>query len=301
MPAALATRAAFSRRRLTTATTSKSSDAWKAGMWTVEPKPVPITPTFKRRPSGDCGGVVIGCILPDWAATLVAGDHPMRSRLTIRTFAVAGALLCIAAFAVSVSVAAQAAPVRIVQGSNGTLYVLQGDKSWTLVPDQINDADAAALSPSGEIDGTLPEDLLVVQPPAAPPVAAPAPPAAPPPAPAPAAPSVASGPPKLTIGNPLENQNVSAKGGATFTISGTAADPVAGAGGIDVVDVWIFGERNAAGSTHLGTALLQSDGSWSLDFQPTRFTSTHTNIYVYAHSKASGLETELTRGFNIVG
>jgi len=44
------------------------------------------------------------------------------------------------------------APVRVVQKSDGTLYVLQGDTSWTLVPDQISDVDAAALTPSGEIE-----------------------------------------------------------------------------------------------------------------------------------------------------
>jgi hypothetical protein len=203
---------------------------------------------------------------------------------------------------------AHPAPVRVVQRSDGTLYVLQGDRSWTLVPDQIDDADAAGLSPSGEIDGTLPNELLVVQAPEAPPAAAPAaPPAepapAPVPAPAPAPPAAPapSGPPQLTILNPLDNQNVSAKGGASYTITGTAMDPAAGAGGIDLVDVWIFGERNARGSTHLGAATLLSDGTWSLTFLPTRFTSTHTNIYVYAHSRVTGLESATSRGFNIVG
>jgi Bacterial Ig domain len=241
----------------------------------------------------------------------------MKSGLTIGTLAVSGALLGGALLAVSA--AAQSAPVRVVQASNGALYVLQGDKSWALVPDQIGDEDVAALSPSGEIDGTLPSDLLVVQAPAPPSPAAPAPPSsqvpapapAPPPAPAPApvpapapapaAPPVASGPPQLTILNPLDNQTVSAKGGASYTITGTAADPVAGAGGIDRVEVFIFGERNAPGSTDLGTATLLSDGTWSLTFLPTRFTSTHTNIYVYAHSRATGLETTASRGFNIIG
>ena len=94
---------------------------------------------------------------------------------------------------------------------------------------------------------------------------------------------------------------MSAKGGQSFTISGSATDPTAGPGGIDVVDVWIFGERNTNGATDLGTATVLSDGSWSLTFLPTRFTSTHTNIYVYAHSRTTSLETELVRGFNIVG
>ena len=71
--------------------------------------------------------------------------------------------------------------------------------------------------------------------------------------------------------------------------------------GIDSVEVWIFGERNANGATNLGKATLLSDGTWSLTFLPTRFTSTHTNIYVYVHSSASGLENVASRGFNITG
>ena len=49
------------------------------------------------------------------------------------------------------------------------MYVLQGGNSWTLVPDQASDSDVAALNPGGEIDGTLPNELFVVQAPAAPP------------------------------------------------------------------------------------------------------------------------------------
>lgn len=201
---------------------------------------------------------------------------------------------------------AQSAPVRVVQKTDGTLLVVQGNSSWTLVPDQISDDDAAALAPSGEIDGTLPNSLLVVQAPEAPPAAAPAPApapvAAPAPAPAPAPPPARpTAPPQVTVLNPLDNQLVSAKGGASYTITGTATDPVAGAGGIDSVEVWIFGERNANGATNLGKATLLSDGTWSLTFLPTRFTSTHTNIYVYVHSSASGLENVASRGFNITG
>jgi Big-like domain-containing protein len=112
---------------------------------------------------------------------------------------------------------------------------------------------------------------------------------------------VNGGPPQLSIGNPLEGSNVSASGGKSYTITGAVTDPVAGAGAIDSVEVWIFGEKNTRGATNLGTATVLSDGSWSLTFLPTRFTSTHTNIYVYAHSKATGLETVASRGFNIVG
>ncbi|HEX8966606.1 MAG TPA: hypothetical protein VF937_01915 [Chloroflexota bacterium] len=111
----------------------------------------------------------------------------------------------------------------------------------------------------------------------------------------------AGGPPQITIGNPTEGQNVSAAGSSSYTITGTAIDPSGGPGTIDSVDVWIFGERNASGATELGTATVQSDGSWSLSFVPTKFPSTHTNIYVYARSKVTGLETEQVRGFNIIG
>jgi hypothetical protein len=227
----------------------------------------------------------------------------MTSRLVFRGFAVFGALIFVAVLAVTAG--AQPAPVRVVQGSDGTLYVLQGSSSWTLVPDQISDADVAALAPIGEIDGSLPSDVLMAQAPDAAPAAAPAPPAAQQPAPAPAPPApaapVASAPPQLVIQNPSENQLITAKGGASFTITGTASDPVAGPGGIDRVDVWIFGERNTNGASDLGNATLLSDGSWSLVFLPTRFVSTHTNIYVYVHSKVTGLESVGSRGFNIVG
>lgn len=119
-------------------------------------------------------------------------------------------------------------------------------------------------------------------------------------APAPAA-VVAGGPPQVTVTSPTEGQNVSAAGSSDFTITGTATDPANGGRAIDSVDVWIFGERDASGGTDLGTVQPASDGSWSLTFKPTNFPSTHTNLYVYAHSKATGQTTEIVRGFNIKG
>jgi hypothetical protein len=120
---------------------------------------------------------------------------------------------------------AQQVPVRVVQSSDGTLYVLQGSNSWTLVPDQLSDSDAAALNPGGEIDGTVPTDLFVVQAPAAPPQAPPAPVAAPPaaapppptPTPAPMATPIA-GIANLTgkAGNDVQNATLIAPG-ATIT------------------------------------------------------------------------------------
>jgi Bacterial Ig domain len=115
------------------------------------------------------------------------------------------------------------------------------------------------------------------------------------------APALAGGPPQVSVSSPTEGQDVSAAGSVTFTITGKATDPANGAGAIDSVDVWIFGERDGRGGTQLGTVQVGSDGSWSLTFKPTRFPSTHTNIYVYAHSKATGQTTEIVRGFNIKG
>ena len=107
------------------------------------------------------------------------------------------------------------------------------------------------------------------------------------------APAGGPGAPVVTIVNPPENANVSTK--ADYTIEGTVADP----GSIDRIEVWINGERNSQYATQLGTVTPQSGGGWSLTFKPTRFPSTHTNIYVYAHNR-NGQETLVTRGFNIV-
>ncbi|MGI9146990.1 MAG: Ig-like domain-containing protein [Chloroflexota bacterium] len=113
---------------------------------------------------------------------------------------------------------------------------------------------------------------------------------------APSAPSApaAGGAPVVVINNPTENQNVSTK--ADYTVSGSVSDP----GNIDRIEVWINGERDASSARLLGTTTPGSDGSWSVSFAPTRFASTHSNLYVYAHNRASNLETESLRGFNIV-
>ena len=105
--------------------------------------------------------------------------------------------------------------------------------------------------------------------------------------------------PTLTISAPTEGENVNAKGSNDFTITGTATDPTFGAGAIDRVDVWILWEPDTG--TELGTTTPAGDGSWSLTFKPTKFPSTHVNIYVFAHSKSTGKTTETIRGFNIVG
>jgi len=120
-------------------------------------------------------------------------------------------------------------------------------------------------------------------------------------APAPAATggNVSGSAPTLTVDQPTEGANVKAAGSADFTITGSATDPANGPGAIDRVEVWILGERDTG--TQLGTTTPAGDGSWSLTFKPTKFPSTHVNIYVFAHSKVTGKETEVVRGFNIQG
>jgi len=106
----------------------------------------------------------------------------INSRVVIR--GISGLAMLAIAATLAISAAAQPAPVpvRVVQGSDGTMYVVQGGKSWTLVPGQISDSDVAALNPGGEIDEVLPNDLFI-QPPAASPAATPTPASAAGPAP----------------------------------------------------------------------------------------------------------------------
>jgi hypothetical protein len=107
---------------------------------------------------------------------------------------------------------------------------------------------------------------------------------------APAAPT--GGAPTLQIINPTEGQNVSTK--SDYTINGKASPSNV------TIDVWINGERNTKYATELGTTTPTSDGSWSLRFVPTHFASTHSNLYVYAKDKTTGVETLTSVGFNIV-
>jgi len=104
--------------------------------------------------------------------------------------------------------------------------------------------------------------------------------------------------PQLTVTSPTAAQNVSTR--STFDIQGTATDPGVGPSGIDRVEVWINGERNSQYGSLLGTTTPDASSGWVVNFNPTKFPSTHSNIYVYAHSKNTGLETEVTRDFNIV-
>ncbi len=110
--------------------------------------------------------------------------------------------------------------------------------------------------------------------------------------------TVATGAPQVSVTSPTEDQNVSTRDG-DFTITGTVTSPGTTPSDIDSVEVWIGGERNSSTGTLLGDVTPNSDGSWFLMFTPTHFPSMHANLYVYAHSKSTGQETESVRGFNI--
>jgi hypothetical protein len=116
-------------------------------------------------------------------------------------------------------------------------------------------------------------------------------------APAPAAP-VAGAAPQVEIQEPQPNADVSTR--SDFTITGTATDPGFGPSGIDDVQVFINGERDSPYSTLLGTTTPDASGNWTLTFQPTKYPSMHSNLFVYAHSKNTGKETLATREFDIV-
>jgi hypothetical protein len=111
----------------------------------------------------------------------------------------------------------------------------------------------------------------------------------------------ASGPPIVVVNQPVEGETLNGRTGEPYVIEGIVSDPIGGPPAIDFVDIWIFGERDTPTGTDLGQATIASDGSWSLRFTATRFPSTHTNIFVYAHSKTTRLTTEIIRGFNISG
>lgn len=65
-----------------------------------------------------------------------------------------GALLIISIR--TTTVIAQSSPLIVVQSTDGTLFLEQGSNAWTMVPNPISDAELAALTPSGELDGAIP-------------------------------------------------------------------------------------------------------------------------------------------------
>jgi hypothetical protein len=104
--------------------------------------------------------------------------------------------------------------------------------------------------------------------------------------------------PVVVIENPAKDSDVSTDG--PYTITGTATDPGFGPSGIDKVEIWLNGERDTQYATLLGTVTPAATTGWQVTFTPTNFPSTHSNLYVYAHSRNTGKETLATREFNIV-
>jgi hypothetical protein len=174
---------------------------------------------------------------------------------------------------------AQPASSQVVQGADGTLYVVQGSNAWTLVPNQISPDDLAALTVNGEIDGTLPNNLLVVQTPAAapapvPPAApAPVPPAAeqppaaaPAPPPAPAAPAPITGSADLTgkAGSDLQSATLIGLGASITSIVDTHTKP----NGVYAINLSgghkyliLSSTNNKYGSSGIYAVVLNPDGS----------------------------------------
>ena len=108
----------------------------------------------------------------------------------------------------------------------------------------------------------------------------------------PAASTGGGGAPELQILNPTETQNVSTR--SDYAINGKVTPANS------TIDIWINGERNSKYATDLGTTTPNPDGSWSLTFKPTKFPSTHSNLYVYAKDNTTGVEVVKSVGFNIV-
>lgn len=153
-----------------------------------------------------------------------------------------------------------------------------------------------------------------------------APPAAPAPAPAPAAPAptpgssgttAASGLPTVGIESPFPNEDLGLANG-TFTMLGYAFDPratVSQTPGVDRVDVYIYAQRNAAGSVQLGSTvpngpdphagnlfgpMWQSNTRWRLSYALNTLNPGYTNLYVYAHSAITGNSAMTSEGVSIV-
>jgi hypothetical protein len=209
------------------------------------------------------------------------------SSQVVRGFAAFGAFALIAVFASSAVAQPAPIPVRVVQMSDGTLYVVRGDTSWTLVPDQISDTDGAALNPSGEIDGTLPNDLFVVQ------AATPAPVAAPPPAT-----PVVNGQPGWYVGvfrGAATQSNPGGRYTVMATLTGTKPGP---AGSVSYPEFpctgqWIlrtatdtvatFTEHiESGGCFDLGTVMLTRNSNGTVDWQWSGEGTVHAGTFATA-------------------
>jgi hypothetical protein len=60
----------------------------------------------------------------------------------------------------SVPVNAQSSGVDVLQSPDGTLYLQQGSTVWTVLPDPVGDADLVGYSRVGQLEGTIPGDLI---------------------------------------------------------------------------------------------------------------------------------------------
>jgi hypothetical protein len=69
-------------------------------------------------------------------------------------FALAGVLVA------AVMLFDQPSAIQVLQSADGTLYLAQGSDAWTVKPSPIPNADLAALTPSGELDGAIPATFL---------------------------------------------------------------------------------------------------------------------------------------------
>lgn len=77
---------------------------------------------------------------------------------------------------------------------------------------------------------------------------------------------------------------------ASYLITGDAKDPTAPQGnpGVSSVDVWMDGGPGSQYGVELGTATVNTDGTWSLSIEPTHYSTLHHWLYVYPHSSITG-------------
>lgn len=108
-----------------------------------------------------------------------------------------------------------------------------------------------------------------------------------------------AGAPTLSINRPSAEENIPATK-PSYTVSGSAADPQAGAGssGIDQVAVYLNGPRGDPHAAFLGNASITGT-DWSLTFSPNLYQWGPTSLYVYARSQISGQETQKVQFFSI--
>jgi hypothetical protein len=98
-----------------------------------------------------------------------------------------------------------------------------------------------------------------------------------------AGPARAEGGPIVTVTAPVDGERISTRLG-NYRLTGTARDPVAGPKAIDRIQVWLNGEHDTDQATFIGDANVAPDGSWELDFGPSKYSPLTSNMYFYVHS-----------------